>query len=364
MAGIKYVGVTKRYDHTVVDRMDLVAEEGEFVVLVGPSGCGKTTSLRLLAGLESVSEGRIYIGDRDVTDIHPKDRNVAMVFQDYALYPHMTVSENMSLGLKIKGLAKTEIQEKVASAAKTLELESFMDKRPGQLSGGQKQRVAMGRAIVKSPEVYLFDEPLSNLDAKLRSQLRVEITRLHRRMKKTVLYVTHDQVEAMTLGDRIAVLNEGRIQQIGAPMELYRRPVNRFVAGFIGTPQMNFLDASLEEEEGRLLIRTALFSAPVPDEVRKKLPPASKSVVLGCRPHDIRYAPGRREEEGVLAAQADMVEPLGSESFLHCVKDGVKFIASAGSEDDPPSGHTVSLRLDPGRFHYFHPETGESLLKG
>ncbi len=364
MAGVKFEAVTKKFDVTVVEDMDLEAKEGEFVVLVGPSGCGKSTSLRMLAGLESVTEGRIHIGDRDVTTLHPKDRDVAMVFQDYALYPHMTVKENMALGLRVRKLDPAEIEKRVAETAKTLQIESFLGKRPGQLSGGQRQRVAMGRAIVKRPEVYLFDEPLSNLDAKLRAQLRVEIARIHQMMKKTILYVTHDQVEAMTLGDKIAVMHEGKIQQMGPPMELYRTPKNRFVAGFIGTPQMNFFDAELKEEDGVLTAHTSLFSADIPAPVRVNLSSAPKKIVLGCRPHDARFTPNPTPNEKAAAegVRAYVVEQRGSEAFLHCERGDVKFIASSPPDEAPEAGSRVTVRFNPARFHYFDPVSGGNLL--
>ncbi|MFH1723160.1 MAG: ABC transporter ATP-binding protein [Elusimicrobiota bacterium] len=363
MAEVRFENVTKRFgDLTVVDRMDLEAKEGEFVVLVGPSGCGKTTSLRMLAGLESVTDGNIFIGDRNVTRLHPKDRNVAMVFQDYALYPHMTVEENISLGLRIKRLDREEIAKRVSFAAKILELEPLMRKKPGQLSGGQRQRVATGRAIVKSPEVYLFDEPLSNLDAKLRAQLRVEISKLHRLVKKTIFYVTHDQVEALTLGQKIAVLHESKIQQLGPPIKLYREPKNIFVAGFIGSPQMNFFEAALRSKGDELHVRTELFSAAVPEKARKKLASGPKKITLGCRPHDVRYHAGETHgEEGFGRVELDTVEPRGSESFLHCEKGDLKIVASAGPDDEPKPGGVVTLRFNPSRFHYFDPATGESL---
>ncbi|MFH2203365.1 MAG: sn-glycerol-3-phosphate ABC transporter ATP-binding protein UgpC [Elusimicrobiota bacterium] len=364
MAGVRFATVTKKYDTTVVDRMDLEAAEGEFVVLVGPSGCGKSTSLRMLAGLESVTAGRIHIGDRDVTAMHPKDRNVAMVFQDYALYPHMTVRENMSLGLKVRKLEPAEIERRVADAVRILQLEPFLDKKPGQLSGGQRQRVAMGRAIVKSPDVFLFDEPLSNLDAKLRSQLRVEISKLHRLMKKTIFYVTHDQVEAMTLGDKIAVMHGGKIQQIGPPMELYRRPANKFVAGFIGSPQMNFFNAELREEGGELMLHSALFSAAVPGPARERLKDAPRKVIAGCRPQDVRYTPNPSPNEEAAAEQVEayIVEQRGSEAFLHCVRGGEKFIAVSAPDDAPAPGSVITARFNSARFHYFDPASGASLL--
>ncbi len=247
MSVLRFEGVSKRYgdNAVVVKALDLTVNDGEFMVLVGPSGCGKSTSLRMLAGLEEVSGGHIFIGERDVTEVPPAERGVAMVFQSYALYPHMTVAENMGFGLKMAGAPKAQIREKVAAVAKSLQLEPLLDRRPKALSGGQRQRVAIGRAIVREPEVILFDEPLSNLDASLRSEMRIELARLHERLGATIIYVTHDQVEAMTLGDRIAVFNQGRIEQVGAPMEVYQRPVNRFVAGFLGSPKINFLPASM-----------------------------------------------------------------------------------------------------------------------
>ena len=308
MAGLKFERVAKRYgdaSNWIVKDLDLVVEPGEFMVLVGPSGCGKSTTLRMLAGLEDVSDGRILIGGRDVTDVAPAQRGVAMVFQSYALYPHMTVAQNMGFALKMAGRPRAGVDAAVRRAAQSLRLESLLERKPRQLSGGQRQRVAIGRAIVREPEVFLFDEPLSNLDAALRNEMRIELARLHERLGATIVYVTHDQVEAMTLGDRIAVFNAGRIEQVGAPMEVYQRPVNRFVAGFLGSPRINELPAAL--------VAAALpGTAPLP----------AGTVSVGLRPEHLRVdaAP---DAEGGLPARLELVEQLGDMVLAYARVDGV-----------------------------------------
>ena len=328
MATVSFEGVRKDFGATtVVHDFDLQLADGELVVLVGGSGSGKSTTLRMLAGLEEVSAGVIRIGDRDVTSLAPRDRDVAMVFQDYALYPHLTARENIALGLRLRKVAPAEIQRRVSWAADVLGLGALMDRRPKQLSGGQRQRVAMGRAMVREPAVFLFDEPLSNLDAQLRGQMRGEIARLQRRLGTTTLYVTHDQVEAMTLADRLVILDAGRVQQIGAPLEVYQRPANRFVAGFIGTPPMNFV-------EGRLL--------------------GVNSATLGFRPEDVVLVPPGTA--GSIPAEVALVELLGAVAHLHLDAGPHRLIAVVPGADAPAKGTPVHVRLDPARAHRFDAE--------
>ncbi len=309
MAGVVLKNVWKRFGETVaVERADLEIRDQEFVVLVGPSGCGKSTTLRMIAGLEEISEGEILIGDRVVNRVSPKDRNIAMVFQNYALYPHWSVYENMAFGLKIRKTPKDEIQRKVNEAAEILDIGHLLERKPKALSGGQRQRVAMGRAIVRDPEVFLFDEPLSNLDAKLRVQMRVEISRLHNRLKTTVIYVTHDQVEAMTLADRIVIMSDARIQQVGTPLELFNHPKNLFVAGFIGSPAMNFLEGTYED--GAVQIQDSTF--PVDPSLGLK---AGDKTTLGIRPHNV--VPVDAGGPGRLQAMVDVVEMMGAENYAY-----------------------------------------------
>src|SRR5438034_114707 len=286
MSTVTFDHVTKKYgDVHVVKDMNLAINDGEFMVLVGPSGCGKTTSLRMIAGLEEISSGELKIGDRIVNDVPPKDRDIAMVFQSYALYPHMTVRDNMAFGLKLRKLPKSDIEKRVNEAAGILSLDKLLDRRPKALSGGQRQRVALGRAIVRGPSVFLMDEPLSNLDAKLRVQTRAEIARLHQRLKTTIVYVTHDQVEAMTMGDRIAVMSEGHIQQVGSPQELYDYPTNRFVAGFIGSPSMNFMEVTPSGSDGAAKLEAPGITIPVPDRFRDAVRgSSSRALIAGIRP--------------------------------------------------------------------------------
>ncbi|MHA1569661.1 MAG: ABC transporter ATP-binding protein, partial [Alphaproteobacteria bacterium] len=305
MAKVRYEKVVKKFgDNLVIPPFDLEIADKEFLVLVGPSGCGKSTLLRLLAGLEETTEGVITIDDRPVNDLPPKDRDIAMVFQNYALYPHMNVYRNMAFGLKMRKFKKDDIDRQVREAARILEIEPLLERKPAQLSGGQRQRVAMGRAIVRQPKVFLFDEPLSNLDAKLRVQMRLEIRQLHRRIATTVVYVTHDQVEAMTLADRIAVIHEGRLQQVAAPTEVYDRPANRFVAGFIGSPAMNFVPAKITDENGRRWLTAETFRLPAPTQIQ---PPTGESVTIGIRPEHIALHSTDAENEVTVAAQAELL---------------------------------------------------------
>jgi multiple sugar transport system ATP-binding protein len=323
MAELQLQGLRRTYPNgvTAVDGIDLTVADGEFMVLVGPSGCGKSTTLRMIAGLEETSAGRLLIGGRDVTDLAPAERGVAMVFQSYALYPHMTVAENMGFALKMAGRSRSDIEAAVRRAAATLQLEALLDRKPRALSGGQRQRVAIGRAIVREPKIFLFDEPLSNLDASLRTQMRLEMARLHERLGATIVYVTHDQVEAMTLGDRIAVFNHGRIEQVGTPMAVYREPVNRFVAGFLGSPQMNFLPAAAERDAGGLpgveVLAAGRLALPADCAV-----PLSRVHALGVRPEHWQLVP--TDGGHGLKAHVERVEWLGDVTLVHCRLDGAE----------------------------------------
>ena len=371
MASVSFEGVRKEFGTTaVVEDFELHVADGELVVLVGGSGCGKSTILRMLAGLEELTRGVIRIGERDVTGLPPRERDVAMVFQDYALYPHLTARGNISLGLKLRKVPKEEIERRLLWAAEILELGPFLDRRPKQMSGGQRQRVAMGRAMVREPAVFLFDEPLSNLDAHLRGQMRHEIARLRRRVGTTTLYVTHDQAEAMTLADRLVVLDRGRIQQVGRPIDVYRAPANRFVAGFIGTPSMNFLDGHLERGDGGLVF----VSDPGPDRapsggVRLRLAPdrrpdpaghRGRPVTLGVRPEDLAMV----DTAGPAALRGELVlaELLGPTMHLHVEVEGRRWIAVVPSGPPPEPGAAVGLSIDPERVHLFT-AGGASLLR-
>jgi len=347
MSSVELANVIKRFGETeVIHGVDLDIAEGEFVVFVGPSGCGKSTLLRMIAGLEETTEGEIRIGGQDVTRADPAERGVAMVFQSYALYPHMTVAENMGFGLKMTGHPKAEIDAKVAEAARILRLDALLHRRPKALSGGQRQRVAIGRAITRGPDVFLFDEPLSNLDAELRVEMRVEIARLHRELGTTMIYVTHDQVEAMTLADKIVVLRDGRIEQVGAPMDLYRRPANRFVAGFIGSPAMNFLEAAAGPEGV-----TAPGLAPRP--ITAAPAPAEGQLTLGVRPNHLRLDP----EGGTHTV--DITEALGGVSYLYLDADsGERLVVEAGEGIAARPGERVGLNVDPGHLYMFDAESG------
>jgi lactose/L-arabinose transport system ATP-binding protein len=347
MTGVTLTRAVKRYgDVQVIHGIDLVVEDGEFCVFVGPSGCGKSTLLRMIAGLEETSEGSIRIGKRDVTQLDPSERGVAMVFQTYALYPHMTVEENMGFGLRMNGVPKAEIKAKVKEASDILKLDDYLSRKPKALSGGQRQRVAIGRAIVRGPEVFLFDEPLSNLDAELRVEMRVEIARLHKEIGATMIYVTHDQVEAMTLADKIVVLRAGRIEQVGAPLELYRDPDNRFVAGFIGSPAMNFLAGTVADGGidvpalGRRVAVTA------------KLPAAGTQVTLGVRPEHLEVARG----QGGL--KAELSEALGGVSYLHLVsRTGERIIVEERGDERARAGDVVEVSFEPRRALVFDAKT-------
>jgi len=356
MATVRFDKATRLYPGSTVpavDSFDLDVADGEFLVLVGPSGSGKSTALRMLAGLEEVNAGNIFIGDRNVTDVPPKDRDIAMVFQNYALYPHMTVAENMGFALKIAGVNKDERAARVLEAAKLLDLEQYLGRKPKALSGGQRQRVAMGRAIVRQPQVFLMDEPLSNLDAKLRVQTRTEIASLQRRLGVTTVYVTHDQTEALTMGDRIAVLKDGVLQQVGTPRDLYANPKNVFVAGFIGSPAMNLFTADVASDSGA---RFGTATVPMEREVLSGL--HGSKVTLGVRPEDVVVAgdgPG-------LSVTVDLVEELGADGYLygHSTVDGVRtdIVARVDGRSHPSAGDTVNIAPKGGHVHFFDQETG------
>src|SRR6188472_856514 len=319
MATVTFEGVNKVYgDFHAVKDLNLEIGDGEFMVLVGPSGCGKTTSLRMIAGLEEISSGELRIGDRVVNDVPPKDRDIAMVFQSYALYPHMTVRDNLAFGLKLRKVPKPEIERRVKEAAETIQLQNLLDRKPKELSGGQRQRVALGRAIVREPAVFLMDEPLSNLDAKLRVQTRAEIARLHQRLRTTVVYVTHDQVEAMTMGDRIAVMNFGVLQQVGSPQELYERPVNKFVAGFIGSPAMNFINVTVQHDGGKTWLKNSDVELSVPDRFAANLAGSGDALTAGIRPEHFEVGDaGDNADVAKMRATVDVVEFLGNEELIH-----------------------------------------------
>jgi multiple sugar transport system ATP-binding protein len=358
MAAITFDHATRLFPHSTVpavDQLDLHIEDGEFLVLVGPSGCGKSTSLRMLAGLDDVDSGRIMIAGRDVTHTAPKDRDIAMVFQNYALYPHMSVADNMGFALKINGVPKSEIRHRVAEAAEILDLTAFLDRKPKALSGGQRQRVAMGRAIVRKPHVFLMDEPLSNLDAKLRVQTRTQIAQLQRRLGTTTVYVTHDQVEAMTMGDRVAVLKGGVLQQCAPPRELYRNPANTFVAGFIGSPAMNLF--TLPVTDGGVRLGDQLLA--LPHTVRDRV---SREVVFGVRPEHFQIV-----DTGGLTVDVDVVEELGAEAFLfgHSTISGRHhdIVVRVDWRRPPEKGQTIQVQVEPSHAHVFSPTTGERLLE-
>lgn len=378
MAGLILKGIYKKYPGGVVAVKDVNLEikDKEFIVLVGPSGCGKSTTLRMIAGLEEISEGELYIGDRLVNDIAPKDRDIAMVFQNYALYPHMTVFENMAFGLKLRKVPKDEIERKVNEAAKILDLTHLLDRKPKAMSGGQRQRVALGRAIVRSPQVFLLDEPLSNLDAKLRAQMRTEISKIHKKLGTTFIYVTHDQTEAMTMGDRIVCMKDGIVQQVDTPQRLYEKPVNKFVAGFLGSPQMNFIDAVLKKANGTYYVefgsedtktsRGVKYTIEVLEaKVNKELENfVDKEVILGIRPESIH------DEEmylsnattGVINAQVEITEMMGAETYLYLVCEGIPLTARVSPRSTARPQDEIKVALDPNRIYIFDKETENTIV--
>jgi len=363
MAQVALRNIVKMFDKTpAVQGIDLDISDREFIVLVGPSGCGKSTTLRMIAGLEEATSGEIYIGDQLVNDVPPKDRDIAMVFQNYALYPHMTVFENMSFGLRLKKFPKQEIKERVEAAAQILDITDLLQRRPKQLSGGQRQRVAMGRAIVRNPKVFLFDEPLSNLDAKLRVQMRTEIKKVHQKVTTTTIYVTHDQVEAMTLADRVVVMNAGRIEQIGAPNEVYHNPKTRFVAGFIGSPAMNFIPARIVNGGGNLKIRLSdNLTLPVPEARTARYKSyLDKEVVFGLRPEDIiesrsELPPGSASFD----VELDVVEPMGMETMVYFIVGGIEVCGRVNPAAAGNAGEKMHLVADLNHMHLIDPTTDQ-----
>ncbi len=360
MARVVWEKVTKKFGQVVaVDNLTLTAEDGEFLVLVGPSGCGKTTALRLVAGLEEPTSGLIWIGDRVVNDLPPRDRDVAMVFQSYALYPHMSVYDNMAFGLRLRGVPKAEVDRRVKQVAEILGIADLLNRKPRQLSGGQRQRVALGRAIVREPKVFLMDEPLSNLDAKLRVQTRAELKKLHQALNTTTIYVTHDQVEAMTMGTRIAVMNRGVLQQVDTPQNVYEHPVNIFVAGFIGSPAMNFFRGRLLSEDGRLYVDLGDFRVEVPGrlgEVLRERAPGPE-VVLGVRPEHIRPAGGPG-----IRCRVEVVEPLGSETLVHVSSGRHTWTVWLPGMLKVEPGMSLELEFDPEKLHLFDAGTERALI--
>lgn len=370
MATLSLKHIDKIYDNNVqaVFDFNLDIADKEFIVFVGPSGCGKSTTLRMIAGLEDISSGELYIDDKLMNDISPKDRDIAMVFQSYALYPHMTVYENMAFGLKIAKVPKEEIDRRVRSVAKAIDIEQYLERKPKALSGGQRQRVALGRAIVREPKVFLMDEPLSNLDAKLRVQMRVEILKIYQQLGTTFIYVTHDQTEAMTMGTRIVVMKDGRVQQVAAPTFLYEHPINKFVAGFIGSPQMNFRDGMISEKDGKLFIELTDIALEIPEDKAKILKEkgyVGKTVTMGIRPEDISTHPQyiMHHPEASFQSQVDVVELMGSESFIHMTKNGSPFVVKVPGSTPLRAHDEGSFTYLMNKTHYFDKDTEINILE-
>ena len=369
MASVTLKHVYKVYNGnvTAVKDFSLEVADKEFVILVGPSGCGKSTTLRMIAGLEEITQGELYIGDTLANDVAPKDRDIAMVFQNYALYPHMTVFDNMAFGLKLRKVPKDEIKRRVEEAAKILDISHLLDRKPKALSGGQRQRVALGRAIVRNPKVFLLDEPLSNLDAKLRAQMRTEIAKLHKRLGTTFVYVTHDQIEAMTMADRIVVMKDGFIQQVDTPQNLYENPVNEFVAGFMGSPQMNFLDAVLSREGNQYSLTFGECTVKIP---QSKTEGASlddyvgKSVTFGIRPEDVHDEPNflAKAQDSTAKANVEVTELMGSETYLYLSCEGNPITARVEPTSTAKSGDNIAIALDMSKCHIFDKETEKAVL--
>ena len=365
MAKVTLQGVTKKFDEvTAVNDVNLEIKDKEFLVLVGPSGCGKSTTLRMVAGLEEITGGTVEIGETVVNDIPPKDRDIAMVFQNYALYPHMDVYNNMAFGLKLRKFPKDEIDRRVKEAAEILGIENLLNRKPKQLSGGQRQRVALGRAIVREPKVFLMDEPLSNLDAKLRVQMRAELQKLHERLQTTVIYVTHDQTEAMTMGDRIVVLKDGLVQQVDTPLNLYNEPANVFVAGFIGSPAMNFLDAKIEKEGDSYYVVDNAFRVKIPADKINENPKVKefvgKDVVFGIRPEDINDAEVSdipATDDNSITAEVEVVEPMGSEIYLYLAVDDHSFIGRVDADSTAKVGDNIKVVINTEKMHVFDAES-------
>ena len=366
MAGITLRGIHKVYpgDVKAVNDFNLDIEDKEFIILVGPSGCGKSTTLRMIAGLEEITEGKLHIGDRLVNNVAPKDRDIAMVFQNYALYPHMTVYKNMAFALKLRKTPKAKIEEQVLEAAQILDIKELLNRKPKQLSGGQRQRVALGRAMVRNPAVFLLDEPLSNLDAKLRATMRAELIKLQKRLGTTFIYVTHGQAEAMTMGDRIVVMHEGLIQQVDAPQQLYDHPCNLFVAGFIGTPPMNFMDGVVVKDSGGYVVQTGGATLPIlPGRLadEKISPFEGKEVTVGVRPEDIHLESTYMDDPaaGVLDATVDIAEMMGSEILLYAAFGEATLIAKVSVKNKLKPGDGIKLAIDCSKIHLFNKETGQ-----
>jgi multiple sugar transport system ATP-binding protein len=362
MAQVVLKNVQKRFDKVIaVDDFSLKIKDREFMVFVGPSGCGKTTTLRMIAGLEEITAGEIYIGERLVNRVAPKDRDVAMVFQNYALYPHMNVFDNMAFGLKLKKTPRKEIESRVHETAKILGIYEFLKRKPKALSGGQRQRVALGRAIVRIPRVYLFDEPLSNLDAKLRIQMRLELKKLHEKMERTSIYVTHDQIEAMTMGDRIVVMKDGLMQQVGEPLDLYFKPVNRFVASFIGSPTMNFILGHIKGTGDALTVTTDGLTLPIPPEKVEALAPyMDKEVILGIRPDDLSAA-ASMEEKGAMKADVSVVQPVGNQIYLDVTIGPHNLIASVNAQTRVKPHQEIILKARLENLHFFDPVSEQAI---
>ncbi|MGN1113675.1 MAG: ABC transporter ATP-binding protein [Oscillospiraceae bacterium] len=379
MAGVSLRHIYKKYPGNVVAVKDFNIEikDKEFIILVGPSGCGKSTTLRMIAGLEEISDGELYIGDRLVNDIAPKDRDIAMVFQNYALYPHMTVFENMAFGLKLRKVPKDEIARKVEEAARILDIAHLLERKPKALSGGQRQRVALGRAIVRDPQVFLLDEPLSNLDAKLRAQMRTEISKIHKKLGTTFIYVTHDQTEAMTMGDRIVVMKDGVVQQIDTPANLYNTPVNLFVAGFIGSPQMNFIDSKLLKVNGKYVVefgsedtketRGVKYTVEVPEskaDAAALEPFVGKDIVLGIRPECIHDEDMflSAATTGVINANVEVTEMMGAETYLYLECEGIPLTARVSPRSTARPQDKIKVAIDPNRIHIFDKATEKTIV--
>ena len=367
MAQVSLKNVSKVFPGNVwaIRDINLGINNRELVVFVGPSGCGKSTTLRIIAGLEDASEGDVYIGDQRVNNVPPKDRNIAMVFQNYALYPHMTVYENMAFGLKLRKYPKQEIEARVKEAATILGIEKLLNRKPRELSGGQRQRVAVGRAIVRKPLVFLLDEPLSNIDAKMRVLMRIEIKKLHLKLQTTMIYVTHDQIEAMTLGDRIVVMKDGYIQQIADPITLYDKPVNRFVAGFIGTPPMNFLKGTIIAKEGKFYFSEGKFVVKIMDGMAKRIAPyVDKEVIFGIRPESIydKLFVSDAPPENTIKATCEVIEPMGSEAYLYLNTGKNPLVAKVGGHNKPTINQDMDLVFDMSNIHFFDKDTDKAII--
>ncbi len=368
MASLSLKNIYKKYPggFTAVTDFNLEIEDKEFIILVGPSGCGKSTTLRMVAGLEEISDGELYIGDRLVNKVSAKDRDIAMVFQNYALYPHMTVFENMAFGLKLRKLPKDEIRRRVEEAAQILEIKHLLERKPKALSGGQRQRVALGRAIVRNPKVFLLDEPLSNLDAKLRAQMRTELTKLHQKLETTFIYVTHDQIEAMTMGTRIVVMKDGLVQQIAPPQVLYSTPDNLFVATFIGSPQMNIVDAVVVDEGGKTYLQIGESRVELPENKGRKpevLASADQTVIMGIRPENLHDEEVfvQQYPNAVIKMRVDVVEMMGAETYLSMTAEGSTFVARVNPRTPAKVGDIITVALDPNRIHLFDKETEKTI---